>query len=66
MSKYSTKFSWNSKKRKLKKGKENLEKVLDKFYFNFEKILNNLWNFETNFEKTGNFVNGFMKHNIKK
>ncbi len=47
----------------LKKGSENLLEVLGKFYFKFEK---NLWNFGTNFKKTGTFVISFMKHNIKK
>ncbi len=42
MSKYLRKFSQNSKKCKLKKGKENLLEVLGKFYFKFEKFLNKI------------------------
>ncbi len=42
MSKYSRKFSQNSKKCKLKKGRENLKEVLGNFYFKFEKIFNKI------------------------
>ncbi len=42
LSKYSRKFSRNSKKRKLKKGRENLQEVWGRFYFEFEKILSKI------------------------
>ncbi len=61
-SKYLRNFSRNSKKRKLKKGRESLHKVLGKFYPKFEKILNKICEI---LEQTGIFVNSFMKHNIK-
>ncbi len=42
LSKFSIKFFGNSKKRKLKKGTENLEEVLGKFYFKVDKILSKI------------------------
>ncbi len=48
-------------KMQIEKSRENLEKVLGKFYFKFKKFY-----FGTNCEKTGIFVNIIMKHNIKK
>ncbi len=42
MGKFSRKFSWNSKKSKLKKCRENLEEVLGKFCFKFDKIKNKI------------------------
>ncbi len=38
----SRKFTGNLKKCKLKKGKENLYKVLGKFYFKFDKTSNKI------------------------
>ncbi len=37
-----SKFSQNSKKHKLEKGRENLHEVLGKFYFKLDKILNKI------------------------
>ncbi len=42
LSKFSKKFSRNSNRHKFKKGRENLWEILDKFYLQFDKILNKI------------------------
>ncbi len=56
MSKFSRKFSQNSRKCKLKKGRKNLYEILGKLYVKCDKILNKICEIGTNFENTRIFV----------
>ncbi len=66
LSKFSRKFFRNLKKRKLKKGTENLQEILGKFYFRLDRILNKICKILEQVLKRSNFCkNSLMKHKIK-
>ncbi len=58
--------SRTAKKGKLKKARENLKKMLGKFYFKFDKISSKICKtLEQIFKKNEIFVNGYTRHYIK-